>query len=161
MIVNEFIKAKRDIDLLTETWLKDTPEDQAWINQSDLTQSNFILQQYNPQGNKKGGGTVFQYDKNIKTTLVESGHTCTTEYILWKTILQNKPLYIMVSNDTTNAMFMDEITEILECMIGKCNNMVILGNLNMHVDDVTNASSYIFNDTIHAFGFKQHVHTVK
>ena len=47
MIVDEFIKAKTDIGLLTETWLKDTPEDQAWVNQSDLTQSNFKLQQHN------------------------------------------------------------------------------------------------------------------
>ena len=47
MIVNEFIKAKIDIGLLHETYLKDTPKDQAWINQSDLTQSNFILQQHN------------------------------------------------------------------------------------------------------------------
>ena len=37
MIVNEFIEAKIDLGLLTKTWLKDTPEDQAWINQSDLT----------------------------------------------------------------------------------------------------------------------------
>ena len=29
MIVNEFIKTKIDIGLLTETWLKDTPEDQS------------------------------------------------------------------------------------------------------------------------------------
>ena len=47
MIVNEFIKTKIDIGLLIETWFKDTPKDQAWINQSDLTQSNFILQQHN------------------------------------------------------------------------------------------------------------------
>ena len=47
MKVNEFIKEKIDIGLLTETWLKDTPKDQAWINQSDLTQSNFIIQQHN------------------------------------------------------------------------------------------------------------------
>ena len=38
MIVDEFIKAKIDIGLLTETWLKNTTEDQAWVNQSDLTQ---------------------------------------------------------------------------------------------------------------------------
>ena len=47
MIVNEFIKEKIDIGLLTETWLKGTPEDQAWIVQSDITQSNFILQHHN------------------------------------------------------------------------------------------------------------------
>ena len=46
MTLNEF-KAKIDIGPLTETWLKDTAEDPAWINQSDLTQSNFILQQHN------------------------------------------------------------------------------------------------------------------
>ena len=50
MIADEFIKAKIDINILTETWLKDTPEDQAWVNQSDLTQSNFKLQQHNQQG---------------------------------------------------------------------------------------------------------------
>ena len=149
MIVYEFIKAKIDIGLLTETWLKDTLEDQAWINQSDLTQSNFILQQHNQQGSRKGGGKALPYHKNIMATLVESGHTCITEYALWKTILQNKPLHIMgiyhppPSNDTTNTMFIDEIIEILEGRIGKYNNMVILGDLNMHVDDLTNANSYI------------------
>ena len=54
-------------------------------------------------------------------------------------------------------MFMDDITELLEGMIGKYNNMVILGDLNIHADDITNADSYIFNDTMHAFGFKPHV----
>ena len=77
MLVNEFIKAKIDIGLLTKTWLKDTPEAQAWVNQSDPTQSNFKLQQHNWQGNKKGGGIALLYQKNINATLVESGHTHT------------------------------------------------------------------------------------
>ena len=46
MIVDEFIRAKIDIDLLTETWPKDKPKDQAWGNQSDITQSNFKVQQH-------------------------------------------------------------------------------------------------------------------
>ena len=58
------------------------------------------------------------------------------------------------SNDTTYTMFIDEITELLEGRMGKYNKMVIQGGLNMHVDDLTNANSYIFNDTMHAFGFK-------
>ena len=132
MIVNEFIKAKIDIDLLTKSWLKDTPEDQAWINQSDLIQSNFILQQHNQQGNRKGGEIGLLYHKNIKTTLAESGHTCTIKYALWKTILQSKSLHIMriyhlpPSNDTTNATFIEEIVTLAD-RIPKYNNMVILG----------------------------------
>ena len=61
------------------------------------------------------------------------------------------------SNDTTNAMFIDAITEFQEDMIGKYNNMVILGDLNVHIDNITNAGSYIFNDTMYTFGFKQHM----
>ena len=47
IIVEEFIKNRIDIGLLTETWLKDTLKDQAWINQSDLKQSTFEIQQHN------------------------------------------------------------------------------------------------------------------
>ena len=48
IIVGEFIeKWYIDIGLLTETWLKDTPADQARINQSDLKQSPFEIQQHN------------------------------------------------------------------------------------------------------------------
>ena len=41
------------------------------------------------------------------------------EYAIWKTILQNKPLHIMgiyhptPGNNITNAIFIDEITELL------------------------------------------------
>ena len=45
MIVNEFIKDKIDIGLLTGISLNDTHEDQASVNQSDLTKSNFISTQ--------------------------------------------------------------------------------------------------------------------
>ena len=60
-------------------------------------------------------------------------------------------------NDTTNATFIDEITEILADMIAKCNNMVILEDLDIHIDDLSNMDSYIFDDTMHAFSLKQHV----
>ena len=74
-----------------------------------------------------------------------------------------RPLHIMgiyhppPSNDTTNTIFINEISELLESRIGKYSNMVILGDLNMHVDDLTNADVCIFNDTMHAFSFKKHV----
>ena len=88
---------------------------------------------------------------------------CTTEDALWKTILQNKPLYIMgiyhppPGNDTTNAISTDDITDLLVDKISKYNNIVMLGDLKMHVDDLTNVDSHIFNDTMEAFGLKQHV----
>ena len=60
-------------------------------------------------------------------------------------------------NDKTNATFIDEIIELLADMIAKYNNMAILGDLNIYADDLSNMDSYIFNGTMHALGFKEHV----
>ena len=53
-------------------------------------------------------------------------------------------------------MFIDNITDLLADKTGKYNNIVMLVDLNMHIDEPTNADSHIFNDTMQAFGLKQH-----
>ena len=60
-------------------------------------------------------------------------------------------------NNITNSIFIDEITERLANRITKYNNMVILGDLNIYNDDLSNTDSHILNNTMQAFGFKQHV----
>ena len=35
--------------------------------------------------------------------------------------------------------------------------MVILGYLNIHINDLSNTDSHTFNDTMQAFGIEQHV----
>ena len=60
-------------------------------------------------------------------------------------------------NNITNAIFIHKITELLANRITKYNNMVILGDLNIHINDLSSTDSHMFNDTMQAFGFKQHV----
>ena len=42
-----------DIALITKTWLKDTDTDKAWLNQSELRQSNYDILLQNRPGPKK------------------------------------------------------------------------------------------------------------
>ena len=42
------------------------------------------------------------------------------------------------SNNITNAIFIDEITELLPNRITKYNNMVILEDLKIHINDLSN-----------------------
>ena len=60
-------------------------------------------------------------------------------------------------NNITNAIFTEKTTELLANRITQYNNMVILGDLNIHINDLSNTDSHISNDTMLAFGFKQHV----
>ena len=85
------------------------------------------------------------------------------EYTIRKTIPWNKPSHIMgiyhppPGNNINSAIFIDGITEFLTNRITKYINMVILGDLNIHIDDLSYTDSHMFNDTLQAFGFKQHV----
>ena len=42
-------------------------------------------------------------------------------------------------------------------IIPKYNNILLLGNFNMHTDDISSADNIIFNDTMEALGLIQHV----
>ena len=57
------------------------------------------------------------------------------------------------NNQTTNATFIDEITDLLTEKITSLDNLIIHGDLNIN----TNAENTIFRDTMIAFGFGQHV----
>ena len=87
------------------------------------------------------------------------------EYIVCKLIHKNKPIHIIgiyhpqpsTNNQTTNATFTDKITDLLTEKITKLDNLLILADLNINTEDTTNAENTIFNDTMIAFGFEQHL----
>ena len=56
-------------------------------------------------------------------------------------------------------MFLDEITELLTSVIPKYNNLIIIGDFNMHIDDITNPENLIFKNTMEALGIPQQVRT--
>ena len=66
----------------------------------------------------------------------------------------NHPLQ---GNNITNAIFIDKITDPLANRITKYNSTSILWDLNIHIDDLSYTDSHMFNDTMQAFAFKQHV----
>ena len=54
-------------------------------------------------------------------------------------------------------MYLDEIKELLTALIPKYNNIMLLGDFNMHIEDTTNPDNIIFNDKIKALVLIQHV----
>ena len=54
-------------------------------------------------------------------------------------------------------MFNDKLTNHLTSILLNISGSIILGDFNMHVDDVTDTEAIIFNDTMTALGLDQHV----
>ena len=56
-----------------------------------------------------------------------------------------------------NSMFIDAITEYLTDVLSKHKNNVILGDFNIHTEDLSSSDTILSNDTMEALGLEQHV----
>ena len=54
-------------------------------------------------------------------------------------------------------MFIDDITELLVNKLPQYQNSIILGDCNIHIEDLTNVDAVIFKDTMRALGLEQHI----
>ena len=54
-------------------------------------------------------------------------------------------------------MFINDITELLFNKLPQFQNSIILGDFNIHIEDLTNADTIIFNDTMRALGLEQYI----
>ena len=64
LLTQEFATNNIDITLITETWLKDTPQDTAWLHQSDLPQAGYAISTHNRS--TREGGLALLYKQNMK-----------------------------------------------------------------------------------------------
>ena len=150
-----------DLTLLMEMRLNDTPQDTAWLHQSDLIQSGYAISTNNRLS--RGGGIALLYKDSMKVKKIKAQHLCTIEYAIWQVSLKNKTIEILgiynppPKHDQTNTIFLDEITKLLTSKLPNMENAIILGDFNMHMEDLNNNNSKIFVDTVEALGLKQHV----
>ena len=64
LLTQEIVTHNIDVTLITETWLNDTPQDTAWLHQSDLLQSGYTISTHNRP--TRGGGLALLYKDNMK-----------------------------------------------------------------------------------------------
>ena len=72
------------------------------------------------------------------------------EYAIWHVSLKNKSInilgiyHLLPKQHLTNAIFLDELTELLTTRLPNLENPIILGDFNMHIE---------------ALGLKQHINS--
>ena len=94
------LKALNDyqIDLLviTETWLRDTKDNQQWLLGSELNRNGFQTLPINRKM-KKGGGIALTIKNNIKVKQEESTKYNSFEHAVWNVSHKNIPNFIVVA----------------------------------------------------------------
>ena len=154
-----------DFIMLTETWLKNTDEDNAWVNTSDLNNNNLRLDTVN-RTKRQGGGIVLLHKKECNTMKLETNlQLDTIEHGVWSTTIRNKKLTLSgiyhppigSSKGNTHTKFPDEVSKLTQPLMTNYTNLVLLGDFNIHTQDTENPDSIIYNDTMEALRLQQHI----
>ena len=153
-----------DLCVLTETWLSNNIEDDTWVKCSVLNNNNLKLANVN-RISRKGGGVALVYNNNLKVKHLEGANKMSFEYAIWG--LEHKGSRITIvaiyrppystTNQATVQSFFEEFTNWIETKSNEYNNIVVLGDFNIHINNDLDAEANRFKDIMEALGLQQHV----
>ena len=120
MILEALNEHQIDLLVTTETWLRDTDDDQQWLLGSELNRNGFQTISVNRKI-KKGGGLALTTKDNIKVKQEDSTEYNTFEHAIWNVNHKNIPTFTVVAiyhppsncQGSTDATFIDQFTDLL------------------------------------------------
>ena len=137
---------KTDFIILTETWLKTTDEDKAWIDTSDLHNNNLRIDTLNRTA-RQGSGIALLHRKEYITTRLETNlQLDTIEHGVWSMTIRHRKLTLVgiyhppigSSTGKTHTRFLEEASQLIQFIITNHTNLVLLGYFNIQAQDIEN-----------------------
>ncbi len=143
----ELVEQDIDLSVVTETWLRNS--DEQWIEGTELNKDGFEMQNTSRQDGRIGGGIALVYRDVYNIKKIEERHLRTFQSTKWKLTLKNTHLSILgvyrppplKSHITTVNQLTDEFLENLQEDIINSDNLIILGDFNIHISDTIDADA--------------------
>ena len=141
----------------TETWL--SPEDNIWKNGLEIVKEGYGFNEI-CQCKRRGGGLALLHKTNLKVKRLSQCMSPSMESAVWKVTSLQMSLHIVGvyhPPDKSIPDFLDLFTEYIVDLIAGHENIVLVGNFNIHINNEDNPNAVIFLDTMTALGLHQHV----
>ena len=153
-----------DALLITETWLQITDEDDTWLQASEFHKGSHEISNINRQ-DKRRGGIALLYSTKYKIKTVAHTKYSSFESGVWHiqsgsthyTLLGVYHPPVGMQQGFTNSIFMDDLTELLTEVVFSHNNIIILGDINIHLNEPEDGDTRALCDICEAFNITQHI----
>ena len=150
--------------VITETWLKDTNHDNCWLQTMGLNNGNYRINSVNRKGLKRGGLAIIWNAHSVNCKLVKAEQKATFEYAIWNVKLKNKSLHLVgvyhppCSDPRYNtAAFCDEFCDLVSDISMVYENLLYLGDYNIHVNNVEDQDAVQFLQMTEGLGLDQEI----
>ena len=157
LVLRELSYHNVDICLVLKSWLKDS----HWLKSSDLNTGLYRCYTAN-RTYLTGGGIALICNSTFDVKFLDKANNQTYKHATWqisfkKSITLTGVYHPPPKNNITNAVFTNKLTDHLTKLLTTKHNNIVLGDFNMHIDDLHDADASIFLDTITALGIEQHI----
>ena len=160
---------EHDILALTETWLTNTPKNVYYTK--ELSFSGYkLINVPSPGGGGHSGGVAIIHNDGLAAETVATagaGYTtfehCDVQFTNNSGLLNIIVVYRPPPTERNGHMigaFLDEFRSLLEDRMSSLGRLVILGDLNFHVDNAADFNATKFLDLIDLLNFSQHVTSI-
>ena len=152
-----------DLVVITESWLTDSIHDKVWLQTQQFNDSNLEYYSVPRKSGRKGGGLMLLYNKMIEAEPLPSLQYMSFESQLWQIKLKSTEFSLLAvyhppstsAGQVTDSIFIEEFLDLVEDLVTKHKNLVILRDFNLHVNDPSATDAIIFIDAMSALGFNQ------
>ena len=162
---------EHDIDILalTETWLTNTPKDKYYTKELSFLGYKLINVPRPGGGGHGGGVAIIHKDSLSDQTVAPTGTGYTTFEHCDVQFTNNSGLLNIIvvyhppptkRNGHMVSAFLDEFRSLLEDRMSSPRRLVILGDLNFHVDNAADSNAKKFLDLLDLLNFSQHVTSI-
>src|ERR1043165_9050796 len=110
----------------------------------------------------RGGGIVVYFRSSLRTSEISFDLAITTFEALCLSIATTHGSVTLLSvyrpgSTPPTGLFFDEFTSVLESLVTRNSQLLIVGDFNLHLQDLTEPASSRFLDLLSQFGLRQHV----
>ena len=157
------IEDKIDICIITETWFNDSEASKRKLEEvkAILKQAEYIILNINRPG--RGGGVGIIYRQNLQIRQLDGLVQDALEMGLWKLTIANKVIHIMGiyhppksnTNNSTMNKFQEELSDYLTKNINNYEELIIMGDTNIHYDSKAKKETIAYEELLYSFGLQQ------
>ena len=152
---------KADLFAITETWLNANDD----AVRAELCPTSYKISDH-PRIGRRGGGVALLYRNSLNVVKIDAGERKSFEFSEWtvqlpsshdlRVVILYRPPYSDEHKVTTSTFFV-EFCNYLESIVLSKEQLLIVGDFNIHVDVLDDNDSIKLLDLLESFGLQQHV----
>ena len=161
LVIKDYV-VERDIDILavTETWLRDDDK----FSVAEVCPMGYYFYHVSRK-NSRGGGVGLLLKKRIQVKrqtqekfisfeYIDIVAKCSTGSTRIITIYRPPP---SKANQMNSSLFFEEFCTLAEELVVSPGNLLIVGDFNYHIDNISKSDTIKFNKILESFNLQQHV----